>query len=89
MRGLVVWILIPALAAAPCASSLSAMPVSSSPAPAPEPPPREGGGYYSYYCWEYDPFLLFFETLLYVGLIVSALVILDEQLDNITIIVYE
>ena len=64
-----------------------AMPVPS----ASQPPVQEetrAGGYYGYY-YEGDPLLLFLETVLYVGLCVTALIILDEHTDNVTIIVQD
>lgn len=50
-------------------------------------PIHRGAYHYSYY--DRDPIFLFLETALYVALMVSALIVLDENLDNITIIIQD
>ena len=47
----------------------------------------EYGGYYYYDAG--DRALLFLETALYIGLCISALIILDENVDDLTIIIQE
>ena len=88
MRHFVIYILVYAILIYPLNGVIYSMPVPSAPQPAQHQAEEEAGGYYySYY--DYDPFFLFFESLLYIGLVVGALIILDEQLDNVTIIIYD
>ena len=53
----------------------------------------ESGGYiyagYDPYYYEGDWLLLFLESCLYVGLVLGSIIILDEHLDNVTIIIRE
>jgi hypothetical protein len=90
MRVKAVYILILLLVATPLHNIVMAMPVPSGtvdPERGEVPAPEAGG--YHYYYWDHDPVLLVFETLLYIGIIVSALIILDQHTDGLTIIVYD
>jgi len=65
------------------------MPVPSVLSPADRPmPEKQAGGYYYHY-YDYDPFYLFFESILYITLVVATIAVLDAHLDNVTIIIYD
>lgn len=90
MKYALVWLITAGLIFLPCNSLLHAMPIASQAPSAPETAgtPVYGGGH-SYYYYEGSPVMVFLETALYIGLIVGALIILDEHLENVTIIIYD
>lgn len=88
MRGAIVYTLVLLMVISPIQPLLYTMPVPSA-SRAPQPLPQERAGGYYYYHYEYDPLFLFFESILYIGLVVGTLLILDEHLDNVTIIIYD
>ena len=88
MKHIVIYVLVFSMLISPLNGVLYSMPVPSAPRTVQPQTEERAGGYYSYY-YDHDPFFLFFESLLYIGLVVGALILLDQQLDNVTIIIYD
>ncbi|MFH1708354.1 MAG: hypothetical protein ABIF71_10640 [Planctomycetota bacterium] len=89
MRIPIILVLVAGLIALPFPHRLEAMPVPSHPLPAGIAPEPAAGGYYydSYYYG--NPMMALLETALYLGLVVGALILLDEHTDGLTIVIKE
>jgi hypothetical protein len=87
MRALLISLITFGLIFLPANGLLEAMPIPSAPADPPEQAQPASGGYYHYY--GDDPVWVFIETALYVALCVGALIVLDNNLENVTIIVQD